>query len=388
MGLFLAIALAAGLTQDPGRAEPPAPVLAGCKTCKLRGVTDCPEHEEDLRILERTVRCSQAAACQKCAGALVVDCPKCEGGPETAPAEARRADLAAWRATGKLPVEELLGREVLRVESEHVHLAAEIGTLRDGKKKVDGHRFLHVLSRDAEAVATLLNAHYSVERERDYKAPMRLWFWQSLDVHVKVMREQLKVSGAGDVKILGRKPQFSVCTSDQSFQDEYVVLLTLGVHNLSHMLQSNLWDEIWIGDQGAGWFDAGAAHWYEEKLYGRSRHFCIDEAGSPPSWEDGVWRSAIKALLQKREAVIFPDLLKKQTGEMTPEEHALAWSIYDWLVATHPDALVPILKASKAKKPARELLPETMGMGILDAEKRWREWVEETYPGREKKPKD
>lgn len=379
------LALAGLLAQEPPAADAE---LKGCRSCKQRGVTDCPAHEEDLRPLERAVFCSHAADCQNCGGSLVLDCPKCEGGPENAPAAARRAELAAWRAGGRLPVEELLGRDVLRVETAHLRLAAEIGHLREGKKKVDGHRFLHALARDGEAAAEMIDAHYAVDRTRDYKAPMSLWFWQKPEVHVQVMREHLKISGAGDVKILGRKPQFSVCTSDETFQDDYVVLLTLGVHNLTHMLMSNLWDETWIGDQGAGWFDAGAAHWYEEKIYGRSRHFCIDEAGSPPAWEDGVWRSAIRALLKSRQEVMFPELLKKQTGEMTPEQHALCWSIYDWLLAVKPESLVPILKATKAKQPARELLPEHLGMNILEAEKAWRAWVEATYPSREKKPKD
>lgn len=384
MLLALLLSCAALPAQEPPAPPPPD----GCKFCKQRGVMDCPDHEDDLRPMERAVFCSQSAGCAKCSGALVVDCPRCEGGPESEPAEARRAELAAWRATGRLPVEEMLARDVLRIEAEHVHLAAEIGVLKDGKKKVDGHRFLHVLARDAEIAAGMVDAHYAVERARDYKAPMRLWFWQQPEVHRMVVQDHLKVSGAGDVKILGRKPVFSVCTNDDSFKDDYLTILTLGVHNSIHMLQSNLWDEEWIGDQGAGWFDAGAAHWYEEKIYGRSRHFCIDEAGSPPSWEDGVWRSAIRALLQRRESVIFPDLFKKQTGEMIPEEHALCWSVYDWLVATHPDALVPLLKAAKAKVPAREMLPAAIGLNILDAEKAWRAWVEDTYPGREKKPKD
>jgi hypothetical protein len=360
---------------------------AGCRTCKQRGVTDCPNHEDEWREVERAVRCTVAAECAKCGGALVLDCPKCEGGPESAAADARRAELAAWRAE-RLPVEEALGRAVLRVEAQHVHLAAEIGTLKDGTRKVSGHQFLHALARDAERAAEMVAEHYGIVRETDYKAPMRLWFWQDRDTHLKVMREHMKISGSGDVKMLGRKPSFSVWTADEAFGDRYVVLLTLGVHNLVHMLQSNVWDEIWIGDQGAGWFDGGAAHWYEEKIYARARHYCIDEAASPPNWENGVWRAAIRALLAKREAAIFPELMRKQTGEMTPEEHALSWSVYDWLVAEHPAALTPLLKALKARKPAREALPESAGLGIIEAELAWREWVEKTYPAREKKSRE
>lgn len=360
----------------------------GCRACQKRGVVDCPDHEPELRALEAGVFCSQAAACPKCGGALVVDCPKCDGGPESAAMEARRAALAAWLAAGRLPVEEALGRTVLRVEAPHVHLAAEITFLKDGKKKVSGHAFLHALARDAEAAAAMVDGHFGLERERDYKAPMRLWFWQEQATHLQVMREFLKISGAGDVKILGRKPQFSVWTGDEAFGDEFTNLLTLGVHNTVHMLLSNAWDEIWIGDQGAGWFDGGAAHWYEEKIYGRARHYCIDEAGSPPNWENGVWRAAIRALLAKRESAILPELVRRQTGEMTPEEHALSWSVFDWLAAAHPEALAPILRGLKAKTPAREVLPATIGLGVVDAERAWRAWVEANYPAREKKPKD
>jgi hypothetical protein len=198
----------------------------------------------------------------------------------------------------------------------------------------------------------------------------------------------LKVSGGGDMKVLGRQPRFSVWTADPVFQDSYVDLLTLGVHNSVHMLQSNVWDEVWVGDMSAGWFDAGAAHWYEEKIYGRARHYCIDEAGSPPNWHDGVWRAAIRALLARRDAAILPELMRKQTGEMTPEEHALSWSVYDWLVAQHAAALAPILRELKAKRPAREALTATIGMGVVEAEKAWRAWVAETYPVQDRKPRD
>lgn len=372
--------------QEP--APPPVVAPAGCRACQKRGVTDCPDHEAGMRELEAGVLCSVAAGCAKCAGALVLDCPKCEGGPESAAAEARRAECAAWLAQGRLPVEVALDRAVMRVESPHLHLAGEIGHLKQGKKKVSGHQFFHDLARDGERAAALIADHYGIERARDLKAPMRLWFWQTEATHLQVMREHLKISGAGDVKILGRKPTFSVWTADQAFGDDHLELLTLGVHNFTHMMLSNAWDEVWCGDQGAGWFDGGAAHWYEEKIYARARHYCIDEAGSPPNWEDGVWRAAIRALLARREAAIFPELMRRQTGEMTPEEHALSWSVYDWLLAAHPTALAPTLKGLKAKRAAREVLPETIGMGVIEAEKAWRAWVAENYPAREKKPRE
>lgn len=381
-------ALLAAVLLAPAAAQE-QPELKGCKQCKERGVLDCKRHDEDLRALEAESYCSEAAACPDCGGALVVDCPKCPGGPDSAPAEARRAELAAWfAAAGPHPAAEALGRPVLRVETAHLRLAAEIDALRDGKKKVSGHAFLHHLARDGERAAAMLAEQYHVERDRDYRAPMRLWFWQRMDAHTLLMREVLKSGSTGDFKLLGRKPVFSVCTSDPVFEDDYLRLLTLGVHNLVHMLQSNVWDEEWIGDQGAGWFDSGAAHWIEERIYGRVRHYCIEEAGEVPDWESGIWRAAVRAILAKRDAAILPALTRKQTGEMMPEEHALAWSFYDWIAATRPEALEPLLRALKRRVPAREALAEHAGADLLAAEQAWRAWVAETYPAREKKPRD
>lgn len=366
-----------------------AAALTGCRACKNRGVTDCARHDEELRQLEPQVYCTAAAGCPDCGGALTVDCAKCPGGPDSAAMAARRAALVAWlAAAGEHAAETALGRKVLRIEAPHAHFAAEIDQLKDGKKKVDGHLFLHRLARDGERAAQLLAEGYGIERERDYRAPMRIWFWQDADTHATLMREVLKSGSTGDFKLLGRKPVFSVCTSDEVFDDEYWDLLTLGTHNLVHMLQSNVWDEEWIGDQGGGWFDSGAAHWVEEKIYGRIRHYCIEEAGTPPDWEGGVWRAAVRAWLEKRDGAILPGLVTKQTGEMMPEEHALAWSFYDWLAATRPQSLAPLLRALKQRVATREALPQHAGLGLVEAEQAWRAWVKESYPAREKKPKD
>ena len=298
---MLACLLLFALSPTPLLPAQEAAALTGCRSCKQRGVLDCPKHDADLRDLEAAVYCSEAAACPDCGGSLRVDCLKCEGGPETALMESRRAEMSAWLAAETVhPAETVLERKVLRIEAPNVHYAAEIGELKDGKKRVSGHRFLHFLARDGEQAAQLLCAQYGIDREKDFRAPMRLWFWQKPAAHATVMREILKSGSVGDYKLLGRKPLFSVCTSDQTFQDEYWTLLSLGVHNLVHMMQSNVWDEEWIGDQAGGWFDSGAAHWIEEKIYGRVRHYCIEEAGSPPDWEGGVWRASLRDFLGRK----------------------------------------------------------------------------------------
>ena len=62
-----------------------SPQDEGCKRCDHRGVVACPRHDGEMRAHEAHVLfCSVAAACADCGGALVVDCERCEGGPDNA----------------------------------------------------------------------------------------------------------------------------------------------------------------------------------------------------------------------------------------------------------------------------------------------------------------
>ncbi len=375
--LILAIPAAASHLQEPE--------LKGCRRCDHRGVVDCKQHDEELLALERRVEfCAAAARCEDCGGALLVPCKRCDGGPETGLMELRRKEVAAWLAKED-PLEKFLERPLVRIETPHFVFVTDADKLKRGKKKVDGHRFLHELARDAEEAAAWIDQHYQ-PGEKGYRTRMRLWFWEHMEDHLKVMRHFLGSGSAGDFKMLGHEPLFSVHCHDHAFQGIEPQLRSLGVHNGVHMLLSNLWTEVWIGDMQGGWFDSGAAHWYEEQVYGFVQHYCIDEAVIPPDWNGGVWRAALRELLtRKSETLLLPNLVKEQTGSMTPEEQALAWSVYDWIVATKPDALAGLLRGAKKRTPSREMYPELLGLTLLEAERAWRAWVVETYPKKEKK---
>lgn len=380
--LLLLGPLAIAGAQEPATEDVPA----GCRRCDHRGVVDCKQHDDELREMEAQVLCSQAAACTDCGGALVVDCERCEGGPENAAMEARRAELAAWAAIPH-EVEAFLERDVLQIDSVHLQLLGSIDELKLSKKKrIDGHHFLHLVARDSEKAAVLIADHYGAER-KDYLAAQRLWFWQDMADHKRIMADFLHSSGSGDFKGLGRTPLFSVCTSDGVFLDDFKSLHSLGVHNTVHMLLSNFDREEWIGDLGAGWFDAGAAHWYEEKVLGIHRHYCVDEAPFPFNWNEGLWRAELRKVLDKEKSSILPSLVRKQTGEMMDHEHAKAWSVYDWLAATRPETLKPMLAGLKNRQKSRDLFQEFVGLNLIEAEVEWRAWVDANYPRKEKKPK-
>ncbi|HRV80904.1 MAG: hypothetical protein H6830_06695 [Planctomycetes bacterium] len=415
-----------------GQAQASAQDLKGCKRCDQQGVVPCKQHDAELREHEGHVLfCSVIAACPDCGGSLWVDCDRCDGGPKSAEVEARRAEIAAWAAAD--PMAEYLKRSVPRVETTHFELIIDTGTLKEGKKKVDGHILMHRVAEDVEEVARLVDQHYGLgeakareasrgglagmapdsgesggaepggsdaggpvanpsagatpvsDLQPGYFGKMRMWIWNNPDDHRTVMRDFLHSGASGDFKMLGKDPIFSVWTEGQ-FKTVPAVRM-LFAHNASHMLVSNLYKELWVGDLTGGWFDAGLGHWYEYELFGLSLNACIEEANVLKQYHGGQWRAALRKDLGPDASYVLPKLLPMNTGAMTLEEQALCFSFYDWLVHEHVDLVPAILRGLKRERPARELLMELLGKSLFAMEDDWRAWVQASYPVKDPKPK-
>lgn len=368
----------------PQIAHPPtdlgAPTAAldddGCRRCDHQGVVPCPEHKDDIHDLEGDVLfCSIVARCEACAGALLVDCERCDSGPRSAEIPARQAEVAAWLAVD--PMSDFLERPVPHVETARFELVVDTGELKNGKKKMDAHRIMHLVARDVETVRAMIADHFAIV-PKDYFAKHRMWIWENPDDHIAVMRKFLGSTSTGDFKLLGKDPVFSVYT-EPSFSTVPGVR-RLFTHNATHMLLSNAYKMQWTGDTGGGWFDAGSAHYYEYAIHELSLNYCIEEAIVPLDYHGGVWRAAIRKRLAKEELRALPRLLPLNTGAMTLPDQALCFSFYEWLVHEHPDKLAPLQKALKDKRPGRDVLEEVMGSSVLALEDAWRAWVDERYP--------
>ncbi len=396
----------------------------GCRKCEERGVIPCKQHDDEMHIYERQVQfCSVAAACKECAGALLVDCERCDGGPDSHLISERQEVVRSWMIDERVGAH--LGREVPVIETPHFLLIVDTGTLIETKKKkVDGHVVMHRVANDVEEVARLVGEHFLLKgseskeagllrraaaafaageyleevlppegpeselpeaASRDYFSKMRMWIWKNPDDHQSVMAKFLGSSSTGDFKMLGKDPVFSVWTEKEFATVPGV--RRLFTHNATHMLLSNLYQMLWTGDLGGGWFDAGSAHWYEYKIHELSLNYCIEESTASLDFHGGVWRAPIRKWLKKDETRFLPVLLRENTGAMELPEQALCWSFYDFLVANHVETLPILQKGLKQKQEARKLLTETLGMQLLAIEEEWRAWVAATYPLKGDKPK-
>ena len=355
----------------------------GCRRCDKHGVVPCTRHSKEILEAEgRVLFCSVVARCSDCAGALVVDCKHCDGGPGNAAMEARRAVVAKWMEEN--PIEEHLGRPVPRCETDHFELVIDIhDTLKEGRKKVDPHMLMHLVADDTNHVGRRIEEHYDVVKD-DLFAKMRMWLWAEAADHTSVVETFMRTSARGDFKLLGKNPVFSVWQEPGLFANVTQVR-TVFTHNAGHMLISNLFRERDVGPIGGGWFDAGAGHWYEYDRFDRSLNYCIEEATAFSSFANGVWKAAMRRKVEKDDEPLIPPLLNVPTTAMSVVDQAVAWSFYDWLVANHREKLRPILRDLKQKKATRDILVEHIGLGVLPAEEAWRAWVIETYPKKEKR---
>ncbi|MFT4648830.1 MAG: hypothetical protein ACI9X4_002062 [Glaciecola sp.] len=380
-------------------------VKVGCKRCKDLGVLPCGEHNKEILALEQAVQfCSIAATCEPCGGSFQVDCDRCDHGTSSDAVALRRTQVAEWLANE--PMRQHLGRPVPHVETKHFLLIVDTGPLKQGKKKIDNHLCLHRVAQDVEQVASLLGQHLELSGkgpvqnlnegptlegtipESEYFSKMRMWIWEDRKDHKGVMREFLRSGGTGDFKMLGRNPVFSVW-KEANFSSLPQVR-RLFTHNAAHMLISNLFKELWFGDTTGGWYDAGAAHWYEYFIHELTTNYCIEEGTVMRDYHGGKWRTAIRKRLAKEKVPFLPQLITKDTGQMELPEQALCWSFFDWIVANHPKVLKPMLLELKAETPSRKILKDTLGQSLAKTEADWRAWVVATYPMKgdiPKKPK-
>ncbi len=132
-----------------------------------------------------------------------------------------------------------------------------------------------------------------------------------------------------------------------------------------------------------GWLDEGIAHFYERRESLQFNSFCVQGQDPPSDFVRGDWRQRIRHLVYRKKESSFGDWCEKANPQdLVGDQHALAWSYVDWLVATDPvrlAKLIDLAKDSDRKPSSTDAVQEVFGITPFALHERWRAYVLESY---------
>ncbi|MCC6784021.1 MAG: hypothetical protein IT457_14345 [Planctomycetes bacterium] len=375
--------------------EPAAPAPPSCRKCESAGVLVCKEHKAELLALERAVeRCSVAIGCKRCGGTLAIDCPNCERPETVSDLASRGVALRDWL----LARHEAVGRfcktpaSIQYLATAHADLAFGLEGAMVDKRKLDQHQRMHLYGERVEAtrrrfceVFQLVDADFPVPAD---DASPRLALHMFADP--RDMRElSPRLTGIGamgtNIKLTGGIPVWCMIADDRSMKDDVDVHRVV-VHNVVHLLLSNLLPAREIGPTGEGWVDEGIAHWFEHEVDGRCAAYCVEEATLMPgtNWRNGRYRVGIRQLADEGKLRRFVESYVKNSDELDLEENAHAYAWVDYLMATQGGPkLIEFVRRLKARVPQRDAMQAVFGFGPLAMDERFAAWVKLSYPAKE-----
>jgi hypothetical protein len=399
-----AAALPSLCAQEPqrGGGEDAARVL--CDECGHDGVLECNRHRGDELELEQQVEfCSEAIACRKCEGALAVDCKACSNeAAESALAERRRLAqewLAARRERIEPHLDESVKRDarhpIIHLRTRHMDLVCTLAPLKVGKKTYDAHRLAHLYAQRIESLVDDFCSVLEIDPVRGFPLlgtrgeRMEVCLLEERDDYRSLVPHMTAVGGreATSVKEMGQRLVYLVWHDARLLRDDEALTRQV-VHNATHLLVSAAHPVQWIGNRGHGWLDEGVAHWFEDRVGDACSTFCFEEIGYRPgdNYERGRWRVGVRKLLESGELTPFVDVYGKKSDELTLHEHAQVFAYVDFVLAQESGGrkLRAILERAKAGETMRDVLPEVLGFGVLQFDEKFRAFVQETYPIRER----
>jgi len=351
-----------------------------CTRCKNVGARPCGEHEkEDCELEDNVLYCSAIGLCETCGGTAWVDCAHCEN-PAASGKLARKREAAPALAAGLAYFEQDLGRSLLLAESPHFVVVWDVESMKVGRKKLGAHELMHRYVDHLE----LLYGDYTETlgvKDAEFVQKSRVLIWLNSFDHADASRRYCDQTAPAGVKLMGIDPTFSVPYLNSLFKNEedfrrYVI------HNASHLLLSHQEPMRWMGENKGGWGDAGLAHWFEDRYFDVCDVYCYTEADTRQGFKGGRWKVSVRKLVASDEAPPLSSLFQKNTDGLTFDEHGVAFSLVDYLIALDPQKLNAVFKQLREKKPTRDVLKQVYGLNPIQLEERWSAWVLDTYPTR------
>lgn len=376
-------ALFAGLPADGALAQDePA-----CRVCKGQGSLPCGKHGKFLAAEQTaagTVFCSVAGECKACGGALAIDCVKCQNAPVEAALVERQRLVREWLQKRRAAVDDAVGHhDSLFLETPHVDLVCAVRPQTVGKEKLDTHALLHLYGTRIEALRTLYQQTLELT-DADMPGRLRVYMWKEQhDQGVMGPRE----TGIGSDQAVGLKqmgPEFvySMWQEPKSVPDDEALHRNI-VHNVTHLLTSQVLPVQFLGNKGHGWIDEGLAHWFEDKVTGRCLNYCFEEVLIVPGadWKGGRWRTPVRTMVDDGKAIPFAALASLNTDQLKLEAHSFAFAFVDFLITSQGGARFrDFLRLVKKGTPTREVMQQVYGWNPLTIDEPFQQWVKATYP--------
>lgn len=364
-----------------------AQVLAApaCRECKSTGLVPCGKHGK-LLVQEQDgacLHCSEATECKACAGALVVDCKHCDP-PGAAIELQRRQDLARqWLADRRERIDALTRRApFLHLRSTHFDLVFALKAATVGKDKVDPHTRLHQFAARLEALRALFVQTLELP-PGDLGERHLVCLSDDAKDHA-VLGPQLTGMGPANsvgLKLMGPQYVYSMWQDRRTLPDDEAVHRNV-VHNVTHLLLSEMPPSMFLGNKKLGWIDEGVAHWFEDKVVGKCTNFCFEEvllqAGA--GFQGGKWRPAVRKLVDEGKAPSFPTVSMRNTDELSFVEHALAFAYVDFLLIAHGGGKFRdfVGRCKRGQSPG-EAMAAVYDWSVLQFDEKFLPWVKANY---------
>lgn len=369
-----------------GAVSAQAPAGPACRGCQSIGLVPCGKHGK-LLVHEQEaagcLQCSVANECKACAGALLIDCKQCEH-PGAAGELQRRHELARqWLAGRRQSIDALTAREpFLHLRSTHFDLVFALKAATVGKEKVEPHARMHQFAARLEALRALFVQTFELP-PGDLGERHLVCLSDDPKDHA-VLGPQLTGMGTANsvgLKLMGPQYVYSMWQDRRTLPDDEAVHRNV-VHNVTHLLLSEMPPGRFLGDKKLGWIDEGVAHWFEDKVVGKCTNFCFEEvllqAGA--GFHGGKWRPAVRKLVDEGKAPLFPTVGGRNTDELSFVEHAFAFAYVDFLLTAHGGAKFrDLVRRCKSDQPMREALTATYGWSVLQFDDMFQPWVKANY---------
>lgn len=364
----------APLSQDP------EPERIECKDCKHHGLLPCSEHDRDTCASESRVRyCSVIHECEECQGAGWVDCEDCENPDQEAWLEAKLARIPREHAA-QAKIDEEMEWPTRKLVSDHFVLVWEAPGMKVGRKRLDEHETMHLYADRLEEIHATYKEVFGVG-DGVFGVKTRVFIWAMLPMHRRASLIFCGTQADNGVKLMGPEPNYSVHASRQLFPRDEILHRSI-VHNVTHLLFAQHNPSRWVGNIQGGWADAGLAHWFEDRMLGGCTTYCYEEVATNRNFKNGKFRVGLRKMIAKGDQPSVAAVMQRNTANLLPEEHAVAFGFVDYLIHVDPEKFKRVGQRLRQKVEGRKALSDIYGQTVIQLEAAFHAHVLETYPTR------